>query len=535
MGQVAVRRRAAGAGKSTVAALSLALLAGCGTTVSGASALRATGSDSGLNGGTPTSDGLGGPSTTGGSGAGATGGGGSGQTVAGGGTTSGSSTASGGGGATTPGAPSGSTGVPQLPSSNGRVTLRLGVVYLKGLDQAYKAANGGKSSATDSKADYAAVIHALNTAPGNRVTLVPSYYAIDASSTQSQADQQQAACASFTSDVKTDIVVSYTAGASGSLAQCLAKHGIPLIDAAAGASVGASVQRAVPTMWQPSQLSLDRVGGLEASYLVRNHWVDQRWGTAARCATVKQPRIGVVTFDRPDWRAAYSRVVAPTFRAAGQPVYDVEFLAVSGSTAQQLAQASSGAQNAVLKFSSDCVDHVAFIGNVALDYLFMDVAQQQNYNPRYGLSSLEDPPVIVQNLTQPAAQLRGSIGPGWSPFSDVAAAQLDSMAKRPAATCLSILQHAGLTPTDNNSTFLALPSCEGPMFAQFVVRTWLAAGQHGTLLDVVNGLHSAYVPVGTYSADLSAAHHDGAAAYRGFAFTDSCSCFRYTSGLRSIP
>jgi hypothetical protein len=212
----------------------------------------------------------------------------------------------------------------------------------------------------------------------------------------------------------------------------------------------------------------------------------------------------------------------------------VEFLAVSGSTAQQLAQASSGAQNAVLKFSSECIDHVAFVGNVALDYLFMNVAQQQHYNPRYGLSSLEAPPVIVQNLAQPGPQLHGAIGPGWAPFSDVDTSHFDNAAKQPAALCLSILRHAGIAPTDNNSTILALPGCEGPMFIAAVVERWIRGGRAGSLLDVVNQLQGAYRPAGSYVANVDGGHHDGASGYRGFAFDDACGCFRYTSGLQRI-
>jgi len=418
-------------------------------------------------------------------------------------------------------------------TSSGKVVISLGVVYLKGLDQAYKAA-GASSSTTDSQADYAAVIKALNARSGSRVELRPTYYAVDASSTTSQADQVEAACQRFTADTHMDIVVSYSAGDDGALARCLQQHGVPLINGSVAATIGSSIEQAVPDLWAPSQLSLDRVGALEASYLIRNHWVDRRWSSAARCAAVKEPRIGVVTFDRADWRAAYTNATAPAFKALGHPVYDVEFLAVSGSTAQQLAQASSGAQNAVLKFSSDCVDHVAFVGNVALDYLFMNVAQQQGYNPRYGLSSLEAPPVIVQNLAQPTSQLHGAVGPGWSPYSDVNAAQMDAVAKASAAYCLGMLKHAGLAPSDNNSTVLALPSCEGPMFALTVFDQWIAGGRTGSLLDVVNGLGSGYRPAGSFASLIDAAHHDGASEFRGFAYVDGCTCFRYVTGLQRI-
>lgn len=420
----------------------------------------------------------------------------------------------------------------QVRSGTGRITVKVGVVYLKGLDQAYKAVSGGKSASTDSQADYAAVIAAINARPGARLKLAPTYYAVDASSTQSQADQQQGACAHFTSDTHVDVVLTYTAGSDGALASCLQQHHIPVIDGFPTAEIGAGTFATLPGLWAPSQLSLDRLGALEPTYLVDNHWVDKKWPAAPSCTTVTTPRIGVVTFDRPSWRAMYDHVVAPTFKALGHPVYDAVFVNVSGSTGEQVAQASSAAQNAVLKFASECIDHVAFISNVVIDYLFMNVAAQQNYTPRYGLSSLEGPPTIIQNLpTSAASQLHGAMGPGWAPYADVSTGDFDAAAKAPAAGCIQILTRAGHAPTDNNSATLALPSCDGPMFLAAVFDRWIAGGGATSLLSIVNDLGSSYRPAGTFSASYSDRRHDGAAAYRGLAFVDGCTCFRYVSGL----
>ena len=423
----------------------------------------------------------------------------------------------------------------QVRSGAGPVTVKVGVVYLKGLDQAYAAASGGKSASTDSQGDYAAVIAAINARPNSRLRLAPTYYAVDASSTTSQADQQQAACDYFTADKRVDVVLSYTAGSNGALATCLQQHRIPIVDGFPTAETGAGSFAKLTGLWAPSQLSLDRLGALEPTYLVRNHWVDKQWPAAANCAAVTTPRIGVVTFDRPDWRAMYDHAVAPTFKALGHPVYDAVFIQVSGSTGQQVAQASSAAQNAVLKFASECIDHVAFISNVVVDYLFMNVAAQQGYTPRYGLSSLEAPPTVIQNLpTSAASQLHGAIGPGWAPYADVSTADFDAVAKAPGAACVQILAKAGHAPTDNNSATLAMPSCDGPMLLAAVFDRWIAGGGTASLLSIVDGLGSSYHPVGTYSASFSAQQHDGAIAYRGFSFVDGCTCFRYTSGLTSV-
>jgi hypothetical protein len=231
----------------------------------------------------------------------------------------------------------------------------------------------------------------------------------------------------------------------------------------------------------------------------------------------------------------YDRVVAPTFRSLGHPVYDAVFFNVSGSTGEQVAQASSAAQSAVLKFASECVDHVAFISNVAVDYLFMNVAAQQHYTPRYGLSSLEAPPVVIANLpTSAGSQLHGAIGPGWAPYSDVAAADFDAASQRPSSKCMTILTKAGHPTTDNNSATLALPSCDGPMFVAAVFDRWIAGGARASLLSIVDSIGGGYAPSGTYTASLGNGRHDGAAAYRGLSFVDSCTCFRYVSAVTRL-
>jgi hypothetical protein len=213
-------------------------------------------------------------------------------------------------------------------------------------------------------------------------------------------------------------------------------------------------------------------------------------------------------------------------------VYDVYYIAVQGSTAQQVSGAAAGAQSAVLKFASDCVDHVAFLSNVAVDYLFMNVADQQGYRPRYGLSSLEAPPVIVQNVTAPGSQLHGSLGAGWAPYADVNAADFDAEARRPAAACIRTLAAAQMAPKDNNAAVLVLPSCEGPMFALAAFGRWIEQGRRGTLLEAVNGIGTSYAAAGTMRSELSARQHDGASGYRGFSFQDACTCFRYDTALR---
>jgi hypothetical protein len=164
----------------------------------------------------------------------------------------------------------------------------------------------------------------------------------------------------------------------------------------------------------------------------------------------------------------------------------------------------------------------------------MIAADEQNYRPRYGLSSLEAPPVIVQNLSEPNSQLHGAMGAGWAPFMDVNKANFDAAARAPGQRCLDVLRKAGIVPGDNNATILALPSCDGPLFAAKALTQLVNASADTRLLDVVARLGSSYRASGTYATSFTATKHDGASAYRDFAYFDACSCFRYTSGVRPL-
>lgn len=442
----------------------------------------------------------------------------------------GSGPSSGGGGATH--APSGGAGTASAAGAGPvRSVVRVGVIYIGGLAGA-TAALGGSAATTDSKSDYAAVFNYLNKHRGHGPKLTPYYFAINASSSQPAAVQLQSACDHFTSDQRVDIVLTYTLDSGNVLSSCLAKKGTPLVDGYSEAGTGSATFAANPNLWAPAQITFDRLGKLLPTYLIGARWASSRWGNS--CPTVRQPRIGVVTFDRPEYRAAYTHDLVPTFKALGDPVYDAVFLSVSGSSTQQVAQVSAAVGSAVLKFSSECIDHVVMMSQVAVDYLFMDVASSQGYSPRYGLSSLEAGPVLIPNLTNPRSQLRGAMGPGWSPYSDVLPANFDALAKQPGARCLAILKHARLAPSDNNSAILALPSCEGPFFVAAVVSHWRTSEPASALLGIVNSLGSSYHPVGAYASSFSSNQHDAAAAYRGFAFDDGCGCFRYTTGLRRM-
>jgi hypothetical protein len=72
---------------------------------------------------------------------------------------------------------------------------------------------------------------------------------------------------------------------------------------------------------------------------------------------------------------------------------------------------------------------------------------------------------------------------------------------------------------------------------QFLKRALEAGGAptREALLAGAYRLGSSWVSGMTFTTRFDARHHDGAASFRDFAWNESCSCFRYTSGLRPLP
>lgn len=395
-------------------------------------------------------------------------------------------------------------------------TLRLGVVYLKGLEAAYSAV-GASNATVDSKAATQAVVDDINKNGGVAGRKIDAdYYAIDANSATPRTDQLTAACEHYLNDHPVDAVASYT---GGNLVSCLAKRNIPLVNGFPSATTAASTFAINPRYYEPAGVSLDRLAAALPGFLVDHRWIDGPWPATSGCPSTgptAKPKLGVVTFDTAEYRNAADKVLAPAFARAGHPVVDTAYLTASGNTAQQLSSVGAGIQSAILRFESDCVDHVVFMSQVAVDGLFMLSASQQHYTPRYGFSSADAPVIAIPDVPDYKTQMRGSIGMGWVPFDDVNAPQFDDLAAAPARRCLDVLKRAGIAPADNNSTILALPSCES---------TWFIAA-------LFTGAADTYKPSGTYA--LSSARQDGPSSFRDVAFADDCGCFRYTSGLRTF-
>lgn len=90
---------------------------------------------------------------------------------------------------------------------------------------------------------------------------------------------------------------------------------------------------------------------------------------------------------------------------------------------------------------------------------FMIQAEQQKYRPRYAINTFMGP-TSVQVAVAPAAQLKGAVGVGWSPVTDVDAAH-DDFYNHARIACDAYVRKSGQDFTGKRSAqFAAASLCD---------------------------------------------------------------------------
>jgi hypothetical protein len=292
---------------------------------------------------------------------------------------------------------------------------------------------------------------------------------------------------------------------------CLAKAGA--LSVSAGESRDeAFFQRFAGWFYEPVDMSLTRILRNNADALAGAGF----FGTA--------PKIGVVIGDNVDERTAMDKGLKPALAKHGLAVAD--YVAVPTDT-------SSGAaayQNAVLKFRAEGITHVMF-GYIGNPLQFMINAENQGYHPRYGLHSRNSPAAVLQG-NAPQNQQRGVMGIGWQPMNDVDGQHDPGILNERQKTCLELVKEAGQDPNVRATALLGLWICDGLFF----LRDALARSSDlspGGFRRGAEGL-GAFPAASTFRSTFSPGRlHDGASSYRLFAYKSDCSCYQYTSPLRT--
>ena len=503
-----------------VALVAVAALSACGSTVPLNQQEASTVTD-GLGGSTGAT--TGGTASGGlvcgvgcGTGGGTTGG------ASGGGATTGTS-----GGSATSGSVNGTGATGSVPITG--VTDRsitIGFIYTTGRQQATAALGAAGVTSGDELAQWKLIIKVVNDSGGlGGRQIKPVFFGESATSTQSLATQEAAACQAFTEDNHVAAAVSsfqFTLG----FVECMNRRGIPTGFSLESLS-SSSTFRQYPLQLEPTDMSLDRQGRELGSSLLSKGY----FSGAGPLGAVN----GILAYDTPAFHDAVN-VLTTTLKAKGIAVKDTRYIPFGAATADtsQIATAISGAE---LAFASEGINHVmVFDINGLLAFLFMTNAQTQGYHPRYGLTSQSSGSHLADLLKGNAnAQLKDSLGVGWIPVLDLHANEYGPSQGPPARkACRQLMlkggQQQGLSSP--GAELVATGQCDMLFVLQRAFTHLTGAVSGAAISAALRTVGSGFAPASTFSTSLGTGRHDGVSSVRDMAYNTSCSCFRYTSPLR---
>jgi hypothetical protein len=504
-------------------ALVVLLSAGCGSTVAGGGAVSPA---NGL--GVPAAAGAG--ATAGSSGSAGAPGATSGLSAPSG---IGSSATAGGGAHTQPGAPTstGSTApvagtAVSAPGITG-TTIYIGASYVADAAAADSALGTTGLNPGNTQDEANVLIRYMNNHGGiAHRKIVPIWF--EGSATQNVQNEYQQACSKWTQDNKTFAFgLGDLAGGNPLFDQCAANaHAFNMTTGGVALEDRPTLQR-FGTDIDLTELSDDDAMRDTIAGLSRQSYFS---GGA---------KVGIATWDQPDFAYGVKHVALPMLARLGVNNVPVQYVAVPQSEGD-LSATSASINNAVLKFRTMGIDHVLLFDGTAgingagtLVLLWMNDAQSQHYNPRYGLNSTSGLSTLAPDL--PAQQMAGSLAVGWIPVLDET--QHDYPAsKYPAAgkACLRIMAAGGEKPTTVNQTGSELGICDWLFFLKQVLDPIAGTVTVSNAMASINGVGRSFSSGAVFGVDVTGSRHDGVSTARNAAFVGSCTCYRYTSAAYRI-
>jgi hypothetical protein len=386
----------------------------------------------------------------------------------------------------------------QVAKNNAAVASSLG----------FKLDNGNEKQVVE------ALLAAANAAGGLAGhKIVPVWHEVDpAATTQTAAEMGQEMCARFTDDARVVAAAGTQLGDTGNA--CLSTKSIPAFNGSTQTAFSETDYRRMPTV-----ASLGITPRTEAVAVVESA-AHQRYLSG-------RPKVGVISYDNPQFHDAVDGVLLPRLRAAGAQVDPSNV--VYGPVVDQVSDLSAvgtAMQSAVLRFRGSSVTHVVFLTNAAASALvFMQQAESQGATFRYALSSNDAPQVLIDQGVS-ARQLAGAVAAGWDPYLDV---RIDKIGPPPSGRswCARTLAKLKLAK-GSNAEWIAYMHCDA-------VQLLLAAGAQvaseltpASLTAALGGIG----PLGSanlWSARISTSHRWAVSGYRLNRYDATCGCFSYLS------
>lgn len=511
---------------STMALMTAAVLvaAACGSTVpieeqQAAEAAAAQGVD-GSFGAPGSADGVGGTGS-------GTGIGGSGSGVAGTGTSSGAGSSTGG-----PGSGPGTTGGGKVASGamGPGITsdeIKLGFAYLSDGDEVNTALGGSGATTIDFRRAYNGMVDWVNARGGIAGRkVVPVHHTLQATSNETQDQQDQEVCTHFTED---DPVFAANAGwKTENGISCLEKGGIVIVE-----SNGLVFKSNGFFERHPYYIEFDGIDNDDIATMYADTLAQQKYFS-------KNASLGLITWDHPEYAGPLQQTLIPRLRQHGVRPADVAYVKYPTSQ-NDYGEMAAQIGNAAVRFKSEGITHVMMMDQGALIALFfMQAAERQQYRPRYGLTSASGGTTLAGLLrasgdNDARNQLRGSVGVGWVPTIDVAPDDVPGWAQtKSRELCYSIMDKNGVAMTSANARAQAELVCNTLWTMDATISAAGNVINQGTFIAGLDRVGDLDLTTGTGLA-LSSARHDGNRLAARMKFVDQCVCFRYTTGPFAVP
>lgn len=348
-------------------------------------------------------------------------------------------------------------------------------------------------------------------------TVVPLFHDIaTANLSADPSGQAQATCTAFTQDAHVVAVVNIVAGIDlSTFYSCLAHHDTPLISAGFIPVDDTLFRTFAPYLYKLTAASFTRLTPVWLSRLTAMGYF-HGWDTTNGAPAGGAAKVGLLyPAVQPQQRIFADikrRLAAAGVTVADDYQYD----------ASSLNNESASMSNAVLQMRNAGVTHILSSESDVL--LFMTAADSQHYRPRYGLTSYHAPAVQLQG-TVPSTQLVGSMGVGWLPVSDVDAGHDPGPVSSGETSCRSLMHAAGQNGTSASAEIVEFAICDGVRLiasAVDAVKDPSSGGLQAGLARLGVGFPSSL----TWRNGLASGHPDEPGAVRDFTYNGNAYVYR---------
>ena len=408
-------------------------------------------------------------------------------------------------GAVSPGAPSGA-----------RITAPISLGFLYAVNDGAAPAGIDNGNTITPGGVMRAYVDSWNDSGGIGGRKIEPVYAELHSYDSNYEGQIESACSKFTEDNHVVAVLATFQYYSEQLLRCLGEANVLLVSGDFVAPDRQDAQRYPLFVTPLSQVGEDR----EAS-VVRH--------LAADGFLSSRNRVGVIVEDCAVGNRIYTNGLVPALRSADVPLAST-FHTACFQSIQDFGSQTSQMSSAVLQFRRAQVDRVMVVSAAAeanIVFAFSEVADNQRYEPGYGLSTVAIP--VALQLNAPARQMQNMRGVGWLPVLDTSLrSQVPTTST--AGRCTQRLKGEGVQTQSSTDRWTAWSGCE--VFSLYGALLDAARGNAdpATLLGALPQVVPSYVAASTNRGALGTRSNRVVPRLgRIFAF-DSAKQFHYVGG-----